>query len=712
MIPDSTHRIQSVSIEGFKGFATQQTFDFEGRNVFLFGPNGSGKSSIVEAIRWCLFGLASRQSTREIVSNQFYPGPCIVKMVLSGPDVQLTMQRRISPSGDAPLTIYDSNGSERKLRDTFPQLSRIGPSEGAHVIYAAQQPSSRRPEANITDFRYVIYQYLGLEEVPQLSEKLLKLSKEWQPKEDEMFKEADKLRDKIQQRLTDVADGLTRIISNPPWGKSKTPTNAQTRDKIDLLAGEAESLGVDFSREAFEGYSLGAKLSGMENAVQRFLSGQLLGVSGQLRERSRRLENAKSSLKQAELANDQMTGHSRSLTLIREKLEAVLNGTHLGDLQDSLANLDKNLEAQQLKLDAMRSTIKYLETTSDPPDHATCPICDGGLHLEQLSSRVQDWETNGDQSGILENRSKLRGQITKAQELDLQQENVKKQLDVERNNLAKALEFATGLGLPSPSTIESLRSWVEALSSGYEQLESAQQSQAETLRGWESKVSNLRRELEFHTLRSRKGHLQGLSERHDALNDKNHKDLAYLRDAVVMLRSHLNGQLCRELDQALPSMEQEMTEVYLRLTERPKFDAVKIHRGEDAVGEITLELHVSSSRAPRTSWRVDRGILNGQALNAVHLVPYFVFSRYQDSPLLDLLLLDDPTQSFDTEKIQLLLTELSNATSHATLFVATHEVDRFYPYLSDFFDQAAVKTYRAIDIGEDGPAFEEISITL
>ena len=266
--------------------------------------------------------------------------------------------------------------------------------------------------------------------------------------------------------------------------------------------------------------------------------------------------------------------------------------------------------------------------------------------------------------------------------------------------------------MPSPSTIESLRSWVEALSSGYEQLESAQQSQAETLRGWESKVSNLRLELEFHTLRSRKGHLQGLSERHDALDDKNHKDLAYLRDAVVMLRSHLNKQLCGELDQALPSMEQEMTEVYLRLTERPKFDAVKIHRGEDAVGEITLELHVSSSRAPGTSWKVDRGILNGQALNAVHLVPYFVFSRYQDSPLLDLLLLDDPTQSFDTEKIQLLLTELSNATSHATLFVATHEVDRFYPYLSDFFDQAAVKTYRAIDKGEDGPAFEEISITL
>ena len=105
-----------------------------------------------------------------------------------------------------------------------------------------------------------------------------------------------------------------------------------------------------------------------------------------------------------------------------------------------------------------------------------------------------------------------------------------------------------------------------------------------------------------------------------------------------------------------------------------------------------------------------QGIPNGQALNAIQLVPYFVFSRYQDSPLLDLLLLDDPTQAFDTSKIKLLLEELSKATSHATLFVATHEEDRFLPVLKDHFSADDVKAYRAISIGEDGPRFEDVSI--
>lgn len=156
-------------------------------------------------------------------------------------------------------------------------------------------------------------------------------------------------------------------------------------------------------------------------------------------------------------------------------------------------------------------------------------------------------------------------------------------------------------------------------------------------------------------------------------------------------------------------MGEEMTEVFRRLTGNPTFDSIGIRQGENSAGSLTLDLRVSSSRGTGT-WSVEQGILNGQALNAIQLVPYFVFSRYQDSPLLDLLLLDDPTQAFDTSKIKLLLEELSKATSHATLFIATHEEDRFLPELKDYFGAEDVKAYRAIDIGEYGPVFEDVPI--
>ena len=168
MTNDRAFRIHSVTIEGFKAFTTPQTFVFEGRNIFLFGPNGFGKTSIVEAIRWCLFGQSSRQGQDEVIRNQFYVGkPCVVQMELLAPDGLWTWHRRLRPTGNlSDLTIRDPKGLERNLEDVFPQLSRIGPREGTHVIYAAQQPSSRRPEADITDFSYIVYRYLGLEEIP------------------------------------------------------------------------------------------------------------------------------------------------------------------------------------------------------------------------------------------------------------------------------------------------------------------------------------------------------------------------------------------------------------------------------------------------------------------------------------------------------------------------------------------------------------------
>ena len=71
MMNNKAFRIHNVTIEGFKAFTTPQTFEFEGRNIFLFGPNGFGKTSIVEAIRWCLFwpelSARTRRSHQESV---------------------------------------------------------------------------------------------------------------------------------------------------------------------------------------------------------------------------------------------------------------------------------------------------------------------------------------------------------------------------------------------------------------------------------------------------------------------------------------------------------------------------------------------------------------------------------------------------------------------------------------------------------------------
>ena len=61
-------RLERILIEGFKGFTKTQEIDLKNRHVFLLSPNAKGKSSIVEAIRWGLFGSSGRPPRRIVGS--------------------------------------------------------------------------------------------------------------------------------------------------------------------------------------------------------------------------------------------------------------------------------------------------------------------------------------------------------------------------------------------------------------------------------------------------------------------------------------------------------------------------------------------------------------------------------------------------------------------------------------------------------------------
>lgn len=117
-------------------------------------------------------------------------------------------------------------------------------------------------------------------------------------------------------------------------------------------------------------------------------------------------------------------------------------------------------------------------------------------------------------------------------------------------------------------------------------------------------------------------------------------------------------------------------------------------------------MRVGSDRIPGQLFSPD-DVLNGQAISALQLVPYFVFSQFQAETLeLDLLLIDDPSQSFDTSHVELLLQELATAGSHAQLIVATHEEERFGPQLGRYFPEDIHELVRFKEFDPNkGPSF-------
>ena len=185
-----------------------------------------------------------------------------------------------------------------------------------------------------------------------------------------------------------------------------------------------------------------------------------------------------------------------------------------------------------------------------------------------------------------------------------------------------------------------------------------------------------------------------------------HREFLDLLDTLGNIRDTLQDAFNSALKTTLPKVGELMTDVYGRLTQQASFTQIAIRAGP-ATAPRALRVQVTSERTPGVFFEPSE-VLNGQAFSALNLVPYFVFSQFQADALeLDCLLIDDPSQSFDTSRIELLLRELATAASHAQLIVASHEDDRFEPFIDA---HSATGSYRVLRVTsftpEAGPVLE------
>ena len=226
---------------------------------------------------------------------------------------------------------------------------------------------------------------------------------------------------------------------------------------------------------------------------------------------------------------------------------------------------------------------------------------------------------------------------------------------------------------------------------------------------WENRIEQLKGEMYFHSFLSKKDKLVTRLEIRLKPVEERYNEFVGFRDSLEEIRSVLYTVFKEILTKALPPISSIMTEVYKRLTKQVSFDLVQLELDEKTDGfSPKILVRVASSDDPELQPLNPEQVLNGQALNALRLVPYFVFSRFQiEAWGLDLLLLDDPTQSFDVKRIELLLDELGRATSHAQLIISSHEEECFIPLLPRFFKEDNINIINVNGFNKnEGPKIE------
>lgn len=686
--PMARYRISEIVIEGFRGFTAPQTINVGGKHLFIFGANGSGKSSIVEAIRWCLFGSASNDIE---FRNAFYESQeCRVRLLLKGQYGELSVERELRPEHErARQTIRDvTNGGKVVAQAAaLPRLARMGNSESAQVIFAGQHASGRQVPANISDFGTVMCFYLGLEMVKELSTSLRGLHEEYSEVSTDLSRLVEQREQVFRKQLEAANAQLSTCLEDPPWGDGALPTGFETDEKVARFIREA---GNYFGQISVAGPDSETSLNAVQRCVEDFTHRD---AAGDQRER----EIAKERLGDVERLLVSVR-HARSLLEACEKTRDELWLKR----EDALARETSESLRAQLELlirqDERQSLAERAAELCAAASMQACPVCGthfGGKAL-LIAIEARRTASREDSAAIAE----LRSRLGKIETLDAQVQGLMDQvLELSADLNAANAQLTEGIGSDAVFNVELAEAFAAQLRRDVESLDRRMSNNMAEAARWSSRIRELRQELRFHDVRDKKMKAearleQGMAEAHSALRD--YRDLLARIDEISQVITRCFGEA---LDRAIPTLDDMLTGVYQRLTRQASYSLVKIYHDHEKVGD--LELRVASDRLDGRTFPVN--VLNGQAAKALHLVPYFVFSRFRPQIMeLDLLLIDDPSESFDTSRVELLVQEFATVGEHAQLVVASHEREKFEPYVlptlpANSFNVLAVNSFNPVD---------------
>ena len=272
--PDRTEdrrdvHLKSLTLKGFKSFASATTLRFEPGITAVVGPNGSGKSNVVDAIAWVLGEQGAKALRGGKMDDVIFAGTADrpplgraeVTLTIDNSDgalpidyAEVSITRRMFRDGAGE---YEINGSSCRLLDIQELLSDSGIGREMHVIVGQGQLDavlSARPE----DRRAFIEEAAGVLKHRKRKEKALR--------------KLDAMQANLT-RLTDLTGELRRQLG--PLGRQAevarraAGVQADLRDaRLRLLADDLATLRTDIQRDAV------AEQQAVDhrNAVQRALA--------------------------------------------------------------------------------------------------------------------------------------------------------------------------------------------------------------------------------------------------------------------------------------------------------------------------------------------------------------------------------------------------------------------------------------------------------
>jgi len=657
-------RIQNVRIEGFRGFTARREIDLDGSHAFLLGQNGSGKSSVIEAIRWGLFGSMNRPN--DIVANRGYSDRCRVELVLMSEGKQWNLRRTLlrGVTGGSDPVLTDEKGEVHNIREIMPQLDSVESGEGTHIIFSSQAIPVGRQPADLSSFERTVFRHLGLANPRALLSRLNEVISRQELTENNLGSRLTEARSDIDKQIAVLARQRGTILRIPPWGGERQPTVSESETKVRALIKEVTGQATD---DTLPGASLEALVEEAEASLKRQRDqgkSKLAAEDADLQKRLASLEKL--------LGIQQAAEHTReSLSKVQAELETALNGATVDDLRSQV-------EQARMALDTVNLTRQVLEDVSSlvsrvQGDDVNCPVCETehprSALEEMLGNRLSKPPGN-----ISAELATLQGNLKQVEEL----ENVSLRLARELDELDKESSVARAeVDSAGQDGITDLTD-VEALASRLSERRAVVGKQIEDQERWleetNAQLDKLKEEERFHQLQKELVRLEGSKSRFERVGRAYRQDLISFGLSLRTIQRGVETTLKERLVAETPVVSRKLSQVFSALTHNPWYDQLVIARD----GLPKLELKVSSSQDSLGIEVPIEAVLNGQSVSAVQLAPHFAFGQEEEAPTeMHLVMLDDPTRAFDERHTEILVECLGELGRNVQLIVATQEIARF-----------------------------------
>ncbi|TDC90134.1 chromosome segregation protein SMC [Saccharopolyspora aridisoli] len=261
--------LKSLTLKGFKSFASATTLRFEPGITCVVGPNGSGKSNVLDALRWVMGEQGAKDLRGGKMEDVIFAGTAgraplgraEVTLTIDNSDgalpieyTEVSITRRMFRDGASE---YEINGNTCRLMDVQELLSDSGIGREMHVIVGQGQLASilqAKPDEN----RRLIEEAAGVLKHRKRKEKALR--------------KLDAMQANLT-RLTDLTSELRRQLK--PLGKqAEIARKAQTvqadlRDaRLRLIADDLVTARADLARDEADQETARAKRTEVERALQ------------------------------------------------------------------------------------------------------------------------------------------------------------------------------------------------------------------------------------------------------------------------------------------------------------------------------------------------------------------------------------------------------------------------------------------------------------